>query len=1091
MIKIKKIAFFYFLLNFSVLHSEPFAGPLSLEKLRRHLIQLERNINDTKNTLKKPGDTKFVPNLYLSLAELLIEKSKYLTQIEILEQKIEPSPNFVRTTSIEDIKKTKLEAIEIYRFLNQKFPQLENSDRILFFTAHEWRELGQAEEMIKAYEQLIHQFPKSIYWEESHIILADHYLEEQKNPQKALSHYKKIIERETNPFTALAHYKMGWCQMKLNQFQPALLSFEKALSLSSDTNLLPETYRKTNVRLEALTALVWPYCELTSTQLKKIDITVKRVDPLFYFKKLSYDLPSYQKVLDRLSQRLILKNRFTEAFAVDRELFSLSNDLVFQTDLLKRINDVLLKWKGPLPPFSLSSEFQKMIIKISESSDFKIEEKKNLLLIMELVGRNILTKSSQGNPTKASGNFNDIISGYNAFLILFPQSPYHSRMRLNLAELYFKNNLWNEAGIEYENLLSATNNKKILKSFYDSAIESYTFALRHQNTLTQVQLNQSREGLREVGKQYIKKYFKEPATPEIIFNIGQSYYDERFYEKSKEYLDYFIKKYPQHKKIELAVHLSLDSDLQLEKYSSLIANGKKMLGNNYINEPNLIHQIKETIQLAELKMLQKKISKNSSIDKTSQLLSIAQANKGTSLADNALYTAFKNYKNHKDLRALSSGEQLLIHYKKSPHTEEVANGLAQLAMESVDFRKAGTYFEIYQERTSDKKSSPTYIKTTAKIRETLGDFRLAANDYSKLSDFASVARMDFLSENWIGLKNSATRFRGILADYFLGLAHLNLQNLDLAEIFFKKVIHNKINNLEDEEKVAQAQFLLTVQLMDRFNKIQWNLQTLQSADSLLAEKNKLLSQITDQLMQVIKLKNGRWTIAALFHLAQSYKEFASFLKNYPLLREPTATASKLKINSVLDSKILSYERSSLNYFQQCSAAAEKNEILTQYALGCYSAGKIIPDPKKDRPLMSSAEGRTSPEIKALRQKIILQPRRAENYSQLASYYLRSQDYGMSEMILQRALEFSPQNGPLMAELGVVYLHKQDLMLANEWFKKSLNTKNKPSLAYWGLSYLYQKYGFKTKARPFWVKAKAMGQPQGPFSSFINIALITH
>ncbi|MBK8202683.1 MAG: tetratricopeptide repeat protein [Bdellovibrionales bacterium] len=150
-------------------------------------------------------------------------------------------------------KRPKFRAIEVYDILIDKFPKLAERDKSHFpFKAHELRELGRLEEMVKAYAQLTREYPESSYWEESQLVIGDFFFEEKKDIDLALEMYQKIIARKKGPFTPLAQYKMGWAYLNKTKFEDSLLSFEKVLTLNSDIDLslLPDLYRKTDVRRE-------------------------------------------------------------------------------------------------------------------------------------------------------------------------------------------------------------------------------------------------------------------------------------------------------------------------------------------------------------------------------------------------------------------------------------------------------------------------------------------------------------------------------------------------------------------------------------------------------------------------------------------------------------------------------------------------------------------------------------------------------------------------------------------------------------------------------------------------------------------------
>ncbi|MCB0385777.1 MAG: tetratricopeptide repeat protein, partial [Bdellovibrionales bacterium] len=178
---------------------------ISLEKMRQDLAKINKSIDETEAKVKDVRDARFLPDLYFALAEFLVEKARYMYAIKIAENKGTPMDELDFNME----KRPKFRAIEIYDILIDKFPKLPERDKAIFFKAHELRELGRLEDMVRAYAQLTREYPKSAFWEESQLVIGDYFFEEKKDVDLALEMYTKILKRPVGPFTPLAHYKIG------------------------------------------------------------------------------------------------------------------------------------------------------------------------------------------------------------------------------------------------------------------------------------------------------------------------------------------------------------------------------------------------------------------------------------------------------------------------------------------------------------------------------------------------------------------------------------------------------------------------------------------------------------------------------------------------------------------------------------------------------------------------------------------------------------------------------------------------------------------------------------------------------------------
>ena len=253
---------------------------MTLEQMRRDLARVDKSLEETREKLKTVRDARFLPDLYFALAEFYVEKSRYMYALKVAENPKTPMEELDFTAE----RRPKAQAIEAYDMIIDKFPKLPERDKAFFFKAHELRELGKLEDMVKTYAQLTKEYPQSEFWTESQVIIGDYFFEEKKDIDLALEVYQKILDRPPTPFTPLANYKIGWCLINKNEFKKALLSFERVLNENKDVDIskLPEIFRKTDVRRDALLAMVWPYSEVPVKEIVKMGSDI-RGRPLDYF----------------------------------------------------------------------------------------------------------------------------------------------------------------------------------------------------------------------------------------------------------------------------------------------------------------------------------------------------------------------------------------------------------------------------------------------------------------------------------------------------------------------------------------------------------------------------------------------------------------------------------------------------------------------------------------------------------------------------------------------------------------------------------------------------------------------------------------
>lgn len=233
-----------------------------IEDIEAQLKNTEKKIAVTASEIKRIRDTEFLPDLYFSLADLHLQKSRLMYMIKVGKSKGTPMGEIDFTAE----KRPKQEAIDIYQKIYAFFPKSKLRDRALFFKALELRDIGQAEAMIKAFGMLNQEFPQSPFLLEANIILGDYFLEEKKDIDGALIAFRRVIARELSAYTPLAHYRIGWCFINQQKYHEAVTSFEEAVRtqglVSKNAAELPELYRKTDIKREAVMSLAVPYVEI-------------------------------------------------------------------------------------------------------------------------------------------------------------------------------------------------------------------------------------------------------------------------------------------------------------------------------------------------------------------------------------------------------------------------------------------------------------------------------------------------------------------------------------------------------------------------------------------------------------------------------------------------------------------------------------------------------------------------------------------------------------------------------------------------------------------------------------------------------------
>ena len=229
----------------------------SIERLERDKQKVVLAIETTKKLIDRSRQRHYLPELYLRLAELYIEKSRIVYLLRKSRQIDNASAlNQVESNSL------KKQAIEIYQRILDHFPDFADRDKVYFFMAHEYGELGQLKDMVNQYLKLIANHETSVYVPEAYLLLGDYFFSKQNLP-KAQSNYQAVLKYPDSSASIIARYKLGWCYINTADYKTALNLFEEAVTTSrGDKEVDIDTYRHVNVRLESLIDMAYCYPEV-------------------------------------------------------------------------------------------------------------------------------------------------------------------------------------------------------------------------------------------------------------------------------------------------------------------------------------------------------------------------------------------------------------------------------------------------------------------------------------------------------------------------------------------------------------------------------------------------------------------------------------------------------------------------------------------------------------------------------------------------------------------------------------------------------------------------------------------------------------
>ncbi|NOZ88185.1 MAG: tetratricopeptide repeat protein [Deltaproteobacteria bacterium] len=1035
-----------------------------IESLMQDIVKVDHSIGVTKELIRRSKNASFLPDIIFRLAELYVEKSRLVYYLEV------ETKGADQAVSSPEAKLLKNEAITIYRDVMHRFPEYRYNDKVLFFMAHEFHELGMHDDMLDAYKKLVDDYPKSPLVLESLYIIGDYYFNRDQLDD-AEKYYKKILEYRESPIHDMARYKLGWISINKARtdkkyWRIAIKLFESVVlsKNTTDKGIKVDTNKMVNIKLEALNGVVFCYTEV-----------YKPKRALEYFEKLASSKQLYMHALSKLANRYFIKEQFDNAALIYRRIIALSNDVEKNLDYAQRIYDAssFSKRKDKV------DEDVKAIVKAAENYTYSWripeEEKKQLAKEFEVYARDIVTKlhmlAKKRNEKRA---FRIAARAYKEYLDFFDYSPKFIEMKFNYAEALFDSKQYLKAGEAYEDVARLKKESKERKDALYSAIQSYQYALGDLKYLTRFEVVQARQGLKQLGAYFVKKYPKDPKTPTIKFNVARMYYDQGKYKQAIESFLEFIKQYPTAKEVTIAGNLVLDCYKQLEDYKGLAKQAKAFAANQNIKDEKFKHDVLAIADQAEERQLDKASLQVAAEggNALEKLIEIADSG-DSALSEKALYRSFVMAKEKRNIQmAFKAGAQLAAKFKKSKHLPDVYATLGNFSAQTADFERSASLYEDFFSHFPNMPEAREAMFAAATFHTYLGQYREAIKDYRKLLEketgqrkgeiLISITEAYANMEDWrmvitMAKKALAEISDSVKAHLLLAKALEKRGKIAKAKEAYMMAASVGGGSPQETHLAAEAQFRLGDIMFSEYKDIKFGAG--EADDVIFQKKMQKLGQVEQFYAGVVQMKDPEWAIASLYRLSKLYEDFASFLKKAPIPKDLKG-AQKKQYKQMLANQVKEQSMTAKTYLSTCVKTVRQKKVFGPFALAC-----IRNEPPVEQVVRRRSAGRANvSRVTDFKNKLLKNPADLEAMDKLAMASIESGDYYMAKLVLSRALETRESHAPSLNLMGVVSLYMGDDQDGYNYFKKALESDVQLLPARMNLAALFVKYQDLTRAR---------------------------
>lgn len=1046
-----------------------------IEKLRRDIFKVDRSVGETDKLIARSRNAPYLPDLQFRLAELYVEKSRYVYYLQA-----ETRPEGIKGAMVSpETKLLKQKAIQIYNRVLREFPDFKDADKVTFYLAHEQRELGEFDAMLKTQGDLIKKYPSSPLRLDAEQILGDYWFDKAELKQ-AEEHYRAILDAPPSPVHDLARYKMGWIRINQANHAEAVTFFEAAAASAPLPGV--DVAKALSVKREALLDLVYSYTEARPAK-----------GAIQYFEKLSDSRATFSLALDKLGNRYFIKQQYEYAIPALRKLLEIQPDPELEVERVEKLYDSLKASKGKVQPKAEDVMYLvRAAVQIKTDPARDEVARKKVLVELEEMGRDLSTiVHVQAQKKDDRALYLEAAAAYQEYLSLFRPKQFATVMMQNRADALFAAKRFPEAARQFEELARYLDSTRVAKEekadpnkldltrdakpaeagkdgkkpegkaaaavasvasnagtktiggemkSHDEAL--YGALLAHYSSLKPGEVERlnafevadARQALKLLGAQYLGRYPKSEHALEVKFNIARAYYEDGEYKKSAELFKEFALNHADHKDAPVAGNLAFDSLRQLNDFKGIEEYGKAFLAANLpagfkADVQKILTQTKSEA-LGELALK----GAEATGDVITGLLQVADENKGQEIGEKALYGAFAAAREKRDLRREREiGDRLIKEYVKSQYISDVMLTLGRHAAEAGRFQDAAGYYEQMGRQFAGDSTGLDSMLASARLRIAMGDFPGALKVLETTIEQAGARKAEvlvLLAQTYMKMKQPAkgraTAEQALKVDKTNAAAAAIVCEVadatpgDKVEplVAMMTLVTNSPNGVGDD--AARGLWYVGDMLYRQFKTI--------PADRI-EDKVAALQQLQGVFQQAASMGSAEWAVASLWRIGNGLQHIADMVEATPA-PAGLKPAEVEQFRAAVKAQVDPLKANAENTFQTCISRAESLEVFSAAAIGCRKKVDEASSPLKGPPAERAVN------VEEL-QKKAENTQNAADFEALGLAYLGAGQVNHAILNLNRALELEDARASAHSALGYAFLLTDDPSSARAEYGRAL------------------------------------------------------
>ena len=857
----------------------------------------------------------------------------------------------------------------VYKDMLRRAPNHRRRDEVLYFLAVSSMDEGRMEEGVRYLDRLVREVPRSKYFNDAIVQLADYYFE--KNDfARAEGYYNQTIARKHLPLLPYATYKKGWCAHNREAYPEAIKLFKWVIGFAdseSDSSAL-------RIRNEAMRDIALPFTELKATD-----------EAIEFFKEQG--MPHFRQGLETMAAMYAEKGLHPESIKVDEQLLSMDANHAKNPDYDLRIIAALrdmgrdeaavARLAARLPVYATQSSWYEL----NSGTPAVVQ---GAFKAFEALTRNFGTRThAMAQKTNNEPLYHRAKAIYEKYVEFFAKTENASEVRFALAEIQFRHSQFIAASENYYKVYEDPRAGKLRKEGIRYALSSLDrqlnsdrkkaglgaisskstskLAAKEDESLEAIAYSAPETRFIEIADEYLKVYPTAKDAADVLYEQSYLRYSHHDFTDSFKGFWTIVQKYPSHETGTSSAYLILDILNRRKEYPKLIAACQKFLDTKEFSQAAFRQEISQILRKAELKRIasfeEKGLFKEAADNYVEYTKTYGPQDEV--LFEKALYNAAVNYtKAGALLPAAETQEKFLRRFPKSKYRENMVLQVAKTYETLASFDKSGRYFEEFAN------AYPNHPQSKNALR--LAGLYLAGSGHSERAEaiFQRYVQMHpadlkAIERDLITLYQSQNATDKVVRYYLQARATRGVSYADYmayttmaAELIAKKSGKLPLQLMEEArragdrfaadirksprgvEALAKVRFWWVSQREALFHRYKLTLPQ-ETMEANLKRKLLLLQELEREYGKIASLGSAEWGIGAIYKTASIYRHMAESVQSAPVPPELNPEQLEQYRSELKRAMVDPFNEKAKNFVASCMDKAQEYAVLTAWTSQCY------------------------------------------------------------------------------------------------------------------------------------------------------------